>query len=81
MKINTNRQAGIFEGGKESWEKTAEFRKKVAQMKKQLQDKYEPDFSSQKNWVKRLILKTRVWLLIRKKISELKSGENLHFSS
>tara|TARA_R110000823_G_scaffold207484_1_gene338069 strand:+ start:221 stop:472 length:252 start_codon:yes stop_codon:yes gene_type:complete len=80
MKTNTKRQASIFEGGKESWERTAEFRKNVYQLKKQLQEKYEPAFSSEKNWFNRLILKTRVWLEIRSKISEMKSGRNLHFS-
>ena len=81
MKINTNPKTSFFEGGKESWEKSAEFRKKVTQLKKQLQDKYEPDFSSEKNWLKRLILKTRIWVEMRNEISKLKSGRNLHFST
>jgi hypothetical protein len=80
MKTNTNRQASIFEGGKESWERTSEFRRKVTQLKKQLQDDYEPELSGEKNWFKLMIIKTRIWLDIRRKISEMKSGRNLHFS-
>lgn len=80
MKHNTKQKVSIFEGGKENWERSAEFRKRIHQLKRQIQDKHEPDFSSENNWFKRLILQTRIWLEMRRKISEMKSGRNLHFS-
>ena len=33
MKINTKRKVSIFEGGKESWDRSAEFRKRIHQLK------------------------------------------------
>jgi len=51
MKINTQRQTDFFEGGKESRESSAEFRKKVNQIKQELHDKYNPVLSTAKNWL------------------------------
>ncbi|MEP1087550.1 hypothetical protein [Algoriphagus sp.] len=80
MKINSERTVSIFEGGKEGWESSGEFRKKIHQLKRQIQDKYKPELSLEKNWFKRLILKTRIWLEIKRNISAMKSGRNLHIS-
>ncbi|MFC5624018.1 hypothetical protein [Algoriphagus winogradskyi] len=81
MNINPKNQSRIFEGGKESWESSAEFKKRIYQLKRQILEKYELDLSSEKNWYKRLIHKTRMWLEIWRKIREMKSGKNLHFAS
>jgi hypothetical protein len=79
MKIKTKRQTSLIDEGKDNWERTDEFNKKVNEIRQGLLDKYKPLLLSEKNWFKRLIIKIRIWFEMKKRIDELSSWRNLHF--
>lgn len=64
--------------GRRILEKTPEFKAKVAEIKKQVGDKYRTDLLKQKNLIKRLFIFVRLHLEVRKRIADLSSERNLH---
>ncbi len=70
----------MIKRGRENWENTNMFQKKVDEIKKMLTDKYALSILNEKSWLKRLLLKIKLQIEIRKKIEELSSLRNLHLS-
>ncbi len=81
MKIKTTRPINLIDEGKDNWESTDEFNKKVDEIKRELSDKYSLVLSTEKNWFKRLFIKIRLWLELKKRIDELSSWKNLHVTA
>ncbi len=77
MKTKQSEQNNLVEGGRENWEGTDEFQRKVEEIVKELTAKYSPALSNERNWAKRLLIKVRLKIEIRKKIAELSSLRNL----
>ncbi len=61
-------------------ENTTEFNRKVAEINKEIRDKYSPALLNEKNWAKRILIIVRRQIEIRKRIVELSSLRNLHIS-
>ena len=68
----------LIEGGRDEFERTNEFNYKVAEIRKDVTDKYLPLHSNEKNWLGRLFIKTKIEIEIRKRIQALSSLKNLH---
>lgn len=68
----------MVEGGRDNWEETNEFKRKVEEMNKELTDKYSLTLFNEKNWAKRILTIVRREIEIRKRIAELSSLKNLH---
>jgi len=81
MKIKTTRQINLIEQGKNNWESTTEFNKRVDEIRRNVLDKYSPILSTEKNWFKRQIINIRLWLEMKKRIDELSSWKNLHVTA
>ena len=67
MKIKPTRQINLIDEGKDNWESTDEFNKKVNEIRRELLDKYSLVLSTEKNWFKRQFIKIRLWLEIEEK--------------
>ena len=78
--MKTKGQNNLIEEGKNSWESTDEFNKKVREISQELSDKYSLILSDEKNWFKRLLIKIRFWREKTRKINELSSWKNLHLA-
>jgi len=78
MRTRQTRPINLIEGGREKFERTREFRRKVGEIRKELTDKYSLTILNEKNWLKRLIIKFKLQLEIYKRIEELSSLKNLH---
>jgi hypothetical protein len=81
MKIKATPKFNLVVEGKDNWENTDEFNKKVDKIKRELLDKYSLVLSTEKNWFMRLFIKSRLWLEVKKRIDELSSWKNLHVAS
>ena len=80
MKTNTTPN-NLIDGGKDNWERTDEYNKKVNAIRRELLDKYSLVLSTEKNWFKRLFIEIRLWLELKKRIDELSSWKNLHVTA
>ena len=81
MKTKTTQPNSLIEEGKDNWERTDEFNRKVNEISRELLDKYSLVLSTEKNWFKRQIIKIRLWLELKKRIDELSSWKNLHVTA
>ena len=81
MKIKTTQPNNLIEEGKNNWERTDEFNKKVNEINRELLDKYSLVLSTERNWFKQQIIKIRLWLEMKKRIDELSSWNNLHVTA
>jgi len=68
----------LIEGGRDEFERTNEFRNKVEEIRKDVMAKYFPILSTERNWLGRLFIKTKIEIEIRKRIEALTSLKNLH---
>jgi hypothetical protein len=68
----------LVEGGRENLENTSEFKKKADEINKEVTAKYSLVLSSERNWVKRLLLIVRREMEKSKRIDRLSSLKNLH---
>jgi len=81
MRAKNVRPINLIDAGKDNWESTDEFNKKVNALRQELLHKYSPSLSTEKNWFKRQIITIRLWLEIKKRIDELSSWKNLHVAA
>ncbi|MEM6840809.1 MAG: hypothetical protein AAF944_26235 [Bacteroidota bacterium] len=70
----------IISGGRERWKQTDDYRRKVAEIREEVIGQYALLLLSERNWLKRLILKGKRSIEIRKRITKLDSGKNLHLT-
>ena len=68
----------IINNGDVQWKSTNEYKRKVDEIKKEVNDKYSFILLNEKNWMKRLFIEIRLWIETRKRIQELSSLKNLH---
>ena len=64
--------------GKDNWENTNDFEKKVHDIRLELSEKYSLILSAEKSWFKRLLIKIRQMIEMNKRVDELSSWKNLH---
>lgn len=57
MRPRTDGQNNLFDKGKEAWERTNDFEKRITKVKQELRDKYQPRLNREKNWFKRQLIK------------------------
>jgi hypothetical protein len=81
MEPGTDRQNNLFDKGKEAWERTDDFKKRIDKVKQALHDKYQVRLSSERNWFKRQFIKLRFLIELKKKTGEISSPKNLHLMS
>ena len=81
METNKPAKFNLIENGMDEFERTNEFRHKVAEIRKDVTAKYFPILSNQRNWLGRLFIKTKIEIEIRKRIQALSSLKNLHVVS
>jgi hypothetical protein len=68
----------LIDGGRDEFERTHEFMNKVAEIRKDVTDKYSPILFNERNWLGRLFIKVKIEIEIRKRIQALSSLKNLH---
>ena len=73
-----NEKSRITADGKERLERTAEYEKNVAELKKEVKNTYAWRLLEERSWIKRLIIRVKIRIEIRRKIAELSSDRNLH---
>jgi hypothetical protein len=78
MQTRKKEKFKLFEGGRDEFERTAEFMNKVAEIRKEVTDKYSQKLSNKRSWVTRFFTKVRLEIEIRKRIQALSSLKNLH---
>ncbi len=78
MKAKPTNQTNFYEQGRREFERTSEFRKKVEEIKKEISAKYSMLISSEKNLIRRFLLRIKMDLEIRNRVKEISSNENLH---
>jgi hypothetical protein len=78
MRTKRPGRSNLIEGGKETFENTDEFNRKVQQIKKDVRDQYSLSLSHERNWAKRILIIIRRELEIRRRIAALSSLKNLH---
>ena len=78
MKTKQSGPFNIIEGGREELESTDEFNNKVDEIIKELTDKYSLALSSERNWMRRLLIRVKLEIEIRKRVHALSSLKNLH---
>lgn len=78
MKSKQAKPFNIIEGGRQELEGTNEFQNKVDEIRKELTQKYSPTLSTERNWLRRLLIKVKLEIEIRKRIQALSSLKNLH---
>jgi len=78
--LKTNRQdkLELHQGGRDEFERTDEFMKKVEEIRKDLTEKYSQKLSNERNWLRRFLIKIKREIEIRKRIRALSSVKNLH---
>ena len=81
MKTTNKRPAHLIDEGKDNWERTDEFKKKVNEIKREVSDKHQRLLLAEKNWFRRLLIKIRIWVETKKRIDEVSSSRNLHFAA
>ena len=78
MEGNKPVKFNLIEGGMDEFERTNEFVNKVAEIKKDVADKYSQKISNERNWLRRLFIRIKLEIEIRKRIKALSSLKNLH---
>lgn len=78
MKTKQPKQINLIEDGKNEWEQTDEYKGRVSKIIKEVTDKYSSSLLTEKNWIKRLLIKLRRTIEIEQKIREVSSSKNLH---
>jgi len=78
MKTKQSNQINLFDGGRDEWEQTDEYRNRSSKIVKEVTDKYSTSLSNEKNWLKRLLLRIKLKREIQRLINELSSLKNLH---
>jgi hypothetical protein len=78
MKTKHTNQINLFDGGKDKWEQTEEYRNRSNKIVKEVTVKYSTSLTNEKNWLKRLLIKIKLKREIRTLINELSSLKNLH---
>jgi len=78
MKAKQSKHMNLFEGGKNEWEETDEYKEKVSKIIEEVTDRYSAILLSERNWIKRFLIKLRRKNEIGRKINELSSSKNLH---
>lgn len=70
----------LIHEGKDNWEHTSEFRKRMNEIRRDLSDKYALLLSKENNWFKRLLIRFRHVIEMKKRVDELSSWKNLYVS-
>ncbi len=70
----------IIADGRERFESTPEFASKVAEIKKNVKDRYSLILMSERSWIKRLMIRIKLNIEIERRIAELSSYRNLHLN-
>ena len=78
MKTKQTNQINLFDGGKDEWEQTDEYRNRSNKIVKVVTEKYSTSLTNEKNWLKRLLIKIKLKREIQRLINELSSFKNLH---
>ena len=78
MKAKQTNQINLFDGGKDEWEQTDEYRNRSNKIVKVVTEKYSTSLTNEKNWLKRLLIKIKLKREIQRLINELSSFKNLH---
>ena len=78
MKATSHRSVRLFEGGRPEWEGTEQYKSRVAKLTKEVRDKYSIALLNERNWIRRLLIKLRVFAEIAGRMDELSSSRNLH---
>lgn len=78
MKSKRVVQSNIIEGGRGRLENAIEFKRKVAVIKKNVQDEYSITLLNERNWVRRIFIIIRREVETRRRMAELSSLKNLH---
>lgn len=78
MKSKRVVQSNIIEGGRGRLENAIEFKRKVAVIKKDVQDEYSITLLNERNWVRRIFIIIRREVETRRRMAELSSLKNLH---
>jgi hypothetical protein len=81
MRPRTDRQNNLFDRGKEAWERTNDFEKRISKVKQELRDKYQARLNREKNWFKRQLIKIQFLIELKKRTDEISSAKNLHLTS
>jgi len=78
METNKPAKFNLIENGRDEFERTNEFRNKVAEIRKDVTAKNLPILSNQRTWLGRLFINVKIEMEIRKRIDALSSTKNLH---
>ena len=78
MKAKPTKQINLFEGGKNEWEATAEYKERVRRIIKEVTNKYSAALLNERNWIKKFFIKLKIKIEIERRIDELSSSKNLH---
>jgi hypothetical protein len=81
MKLGTDKQNNLFDGGKETWERTEEFKKRINTVRQEVRDKYQVRLDSERNWFRRQLIKLQFLMELKKRMNEISSAKNLHLKS
>jgi hypothetical protein len=68
----------LIEGGRDEFEGTNEFMKRIAEIKKEVTAEFFLTIAHEGNWLRRLVIKIKIENEIRKRINILSSLKNLH---
>jgi hypothetical protein len=79
MKLGTDKQNSLFDRGKETWERTEEFKKRINTVRQEVRDKYQVRLDSERNWFRRQLIKLQFLIELKKRTNEISSAKNLHF--
>ena len=77
--MKTKGQNNLIDEGKDNWERTDEYNKRVREISQEVSEKYIRILSAEKNWFKKLLIRIRFWREKTRKINELSSWKNLHW--
>jgi hypothetical protein len=81
MKLGTDKQNKLFDRGKETWERTEEFKKRIITIRQEVRDKYQVRLESERNWFRRQLIKLQFLIELKKRTNEISSAKNLHLKS
>lgn len=79
--MKTKGQNNLIDEGKDNWERTDEYNKKVNEIRRDLSEKYSPMLLTEKNWFKRLLIRILCWREMKKRTDEVSSWKNLHLGA
>ena len=81
MKTKQTNQINLFDGGRDEWEQTSEYRNRLNKIVREVTDKYSTSLSTERNWLKRLLIQIKLKREIQRQINELSSSKNLHMNN